>query len=180
MKNFFISLRLLAVLTILTGILYPASLIAFGMLFPEQANGSLVYRQGRVIGSKLLAQKNESPRYFQLRPSASDYATVPSGASNFGPTSKVLREAIEKRRTVWGNNAPVELLTTSGSGLDPHISPETAYFQAPRVAAARGMALNEVRAIVEKYIESSQFGFLGEPRVSILQINLALDDASLP
>jgi len=180
MKNLVVSLRLLGVLTVLTGILYPLSLVAVGRFFPVQAGGSLVWRDGRPVGSALLAQKNESHRYFQPRPSASDYATVPSGASNLGPTSVALAGAISECRTVWGSEAPSEMLTTSGSGLDPHLSPEAAAFQARRVAEARKLPIGEVLAQVKKFTDNPQFGFLGEPRVRILELNLALDDSGKP
>lgn len=180
MKNLIVSLRLLGVLTILTGILYPLSLVAVGRLFPVQAGGSLIVRDGQAVGSALLAQKNESPRYFQPRASAADYATVPGGASNLGPTSATLAVAVAERRVVWGSEAPPELLTTSGSGLDPHLSPEAAVFQALSVAEARKMPLEEVLALVKKFTDAPQFGFLGEPRVRILELNLALDDRRKP
>ncbi|MFZ4774419.1 MAG: potassium-transporting ATPase subunit KdpC [Terrimicrobiaceae bacterium] len=180
MKNIFITLRLLAVMTVLTGILYPLSLLAVARFFPAQAGGSVIMHQGRLVGSALLAQKNESPRFFQPRPSAADYATLPSGASNLGPTSAVLARAIAERRAFWGPDAPVELLMTSGSGLDPHLSPEAAAFQASRVAEARGVPEAGVLELIKKLTEGPQFGFLGEPRVRILELNLALDDSGNP
>lgn len=180
MKNLIISLRLLLVLTILTGVLYPVSLVVFGCIFPEQAGGSLILRDGKPVGSALLAQKNESPRYFQPRPSAVDYATVASGASNLGPTSATLAKAISDRRVFWGKDAPEDLLTTSGSGLDPHLSPEAAVFQAHRVAEVRGIPETGVLALIKIFTDGPQFGFLGEPRVRILELNLALDDKGKP
>ena len=180
MKTLAISLRLLAVMTILTGVLFPLSLVAVGRIFPDQAGGSLIVRNGKTVGSALLAQKNESPRYFQPRPSAADFATVPSGASNLGPTSAALAKAIAERRAVLGRDAPIDLLTTSGSGLDPHLSPEAAAFQARRVAKARKIPDADVLALVNKFTDSPQFGFLGEPRVRILELNLALDDSGNP
>ena len=180
MKNLAISLRLLAVMTILTGILYPLSLVAVGRIFPDQAGGSLLVRNGKPVGSKLLAQKNESPRYFRPRPSAADFATVPSGASNLGPTSADLAKAIAGRRAIWGQDAPADLLTASGSGLDPHLSPGAAAFQAHRVAEARKIPDADVLALVKKFTDGPQFGFLGEPRVRILELNLALDDSGKP
>lgn len=180
MNPLFVSLRLLGLLTVFTGILYPLSLVAVGRIFPGQAGGSMIVRDGRPVGSALLAQKNESPRYFQPRPSAADYATVPSGASNFGPTSGALAGAIAERRTFWGPDAPAELLTASGSGLDPHLSPEAAVFQARRVAEARKIPVGEVLNLIKKYTDGLQFGFLGEPRVRILELNLALDDSGKP
>ena len=180
MKNLATSLRLLAVMTILTGILYPLSLVAVGRIFPAQAGGSLIVRNGKPVGSALLAQKNESPRYFQPRPSAAAFATVASGASNLGPTSAALAKAIADRRAIWGQDAPADLLTTSGSGLDPHLSPEAAAFQARRVAEARKIPDADVLALVNKFTDGPQFGFLGEPRVRILELNLALDDSGKP
>jgi len=180
MKNLLISLRLLAVMTVLTGILYPLSLVAVGRIFPGQAGGSVIVRGGKPVGSSLLAQKNESPRYFQPRPSAADYATVASGASNLGPTSAALAKAIAERRALWGPDVPVDLITTSGSGLDPHLSPEAALFQARRVADARGIPIADVVLLMKKFTDGPQFGFLGEPRVRILELNLSLDDSGNP
>lgn len=180
MKNLITSLRLLLILSFLTGFLYPLSLVLVGCLFPDQAGGSLIVRYGRPVGSALLAQKNESPRYFQPRPSAADYATVASGASNLGPTSAVLAQEIAERRAFWGHGVPEDLVTASGSGLDPHLSPEAAAFQTPRVAAARGIPEATVQALVKNFTDGPQFGFLGEPRVRILELNLALDENGKP
>ena len=180
MKNLFIPVRLLGVMTVLTGILYPFSLIAVGRMFPEQAGGSIVKRGGTPLGSKLLAQKIESPRYFQPRPSAADFATMPGGASNLGPTSLALAQAVASRRAAWGPDAPDELLTASGSGLDPHLSPEAAAYQIHRVAEARGISPDRVDSLVKKFTDGPQFGFLGESRVSILELNLSLDDTGTP
>ena len=176
MKNLNISLRLLGLMTVLTGILYPLSLVAVGRIFPDQAGGSILTRSGHAVGSSLIAQKNESRRYFQPRPSAGDYATVPSAASNFGPTSAPLAKSIADRRAAWGPDAPVDLLSASGSGLDPHLSPEAAAFQARGVAEARGIRVDDVLELIKKYTDGPQFGFLGEPRVRILELNLALDE----
>ena len=145
------------------------------LLFPKQANGSRIIENGKLIGSNLLAQKFESPKYFWPRPSAADYATVPSGASNKGPTSADLRKAIDGRRAKFGADAPIDMLTASGSGLDPHISPEAARMQVPRVAAARDMPVQKVSEIVDQTVEPPQLGFLGEPRVNVLRLNRALD-----
>ena len=180
MKILATSLRLLVVMTILTGILYPLSLVAVGRIFPDQAGGSLIIRNGKPLGSALLAQKVESPRYFQPRPSAADFSTVPSGASNFGPTSASLAKAIADRRAIWGRDAPADLLTASGSGLDPHLTPEAAAFQVHRVAGARKIPDADVLSLVKKFADGPQFGFLGEPRVRILELNLALDDSGNP
>ena len=176
MKTVFQSLRIYIVLTLLTGVLYPLAITGIAKLcFPTQANGSTFIDHGKLIGSDLLAQKFESPRYFWPRPSAADFATVPSGASNKGPTSGDLKKSIDERRTKFGTDAPVDLLTTSASGLDPHISPEAAREQIPRVAAARNISMQKLSDLVDQAIEQPQLGFLGEPRVNVLRLNLALD-----
>ena len=176
MKTIIQSLRIYIVLTLLTGILYPLAMTGIAqLLFPKQANGSRIVENGRFIGSDLLAQKFESPRYFWPRPSVADYATVASGATNKGPTSADLKKSIDERREKFGNDAPVDLLTASGSGLDPHISPEAARSQIPRVAAARNMSIQKISQFVDQMIARPQFGFLGEPRVNVLRLNLALD-----
>jgi potassium-transporting ATPase KdpC subunit len=176
MRTILQSIRIYLVLTLFTGILYPLAMTGIGQLFfLKQANGSLRFVNGKLVGSDLLAQNFESPRYFWPRPSSAGFATVPSGASNKGPTSADLRKAIEERRARFGNNAPVDLLTASGSGLDPHISPGAARFQAARIAGARRLPLDRIEALVERLTEPPQFGFLGEPRVNVLRLNLALD-----
>jgi potassium-transporting ATPase KdpC subunit len=170
------SLRIYLVLTLLTGIVYPLAMTGIAQLFfPKQANGSRILERNKLVGSDLLAQKFESPRYFWPRPSAADYATVASGASNKGPTSSDLKKAIEERRTKFGSDAPIDLLTASGSGIDPHISPEAVRMQVPRVAAARNMSAQKISAIVDQTIQLPQLGFLGEPRVNVLRLNRALD-----
>ncbi|OGV71561.1 MAG: potassium-transporting ATPase subunit C [Lentisphaerae bacterium RIFOXYB12_FULL_65_16] len=181
------ALRLLAALTVLTGAVYPLLITAVARaVFPRQAAGSLVQNEGSSVGSELLAQKFGSPRYFQPRPSAADFATVPSGASNLGPTSAVLRTTAQDRaaavRAACGlagdTPVPGDLLCASGSGLDPHISPESARLQLDRVARTRGLT-PEHRARLESLVtaltEPPQFGVLGEPRVNVLCLNLALD-----
>jgi K+-transporting ATPase ATPase C chain len=176
MKTILQSLRIYIILTLLTGILYPLAMTGVAqLLFPKQANGSRIVENGKLIGSDLLVQKFESPRYFWPRPSSADYATVPSGASNKGPTSADLKKSIDERRAKFGNDAPVDLLTASGSGLDPHISPEAARSQVARVAAERNVSIQKVTTLVDQTIEEPQFGFLGEPRVNVLQLNRALD-----
>jgi K+-transporting ATPase ATPase C chain len=175
-KVFLQSLRIYLVLTLLTGVVYPLAMTGIArLIFPKQANGSLVIDQGKLVGSELLGQKFESPRYFWPRPSSADYATIPSGASNKGPTSADLKKAIEERRAKFGQEAPVDLLTASGSGLDGEISPEAAQWQVARVAAARGIAEGKVTALVTQNIQPRQFGFLGEPRVNVLRLNQQLD-----
>src|SRR4029077_3842995 len=147
------------------------------LLFPKRANGSRIVERNKLVGSDLIAQKFESPRYFWPRPSSADYATVASGASNKGPTSADLKKSIDERRGKFGKDAPVDLLTASGSGLDPHISPEAARSQIPRVAATRKMSIQQISAVVDQTIEEPQLGFLGEPRVNVLRLNTALDQA---
>ncbi len=144
-------------------------------LFGKKADGSLVTKNGKLIGSELLAQKFDVPGYFWPRPSGADFATLASGASNKGPTSADLVKAIDERRAKFGNGAPGDLLTASGSGLDPHISIEAAKFQAPRVAAERKLPIEKIIALVERLVEPRQFGFLGEPRVNVFRLNLELD-----
>ena len=175
MKIVIQSLRIYIVLTLLTGILYPLAMTGIAqLLFPKQANGSRIVQNGKLIGSDLLAQKFESPRYFWPRPSSADYATVPSGASNKGPTSEDLKKSIAERRSKVGNDVPVDLLTASGSGLDPHISPEATRLQISRVASARKMSIQQISALVDQLTEQPQFGFLGEPRVNVLRLNRAI------
>jgi K+-transporting ATPase ATPase C chain len=176
MKMIMRSLRIYLVITLLTGVIYPLALTGIAQLvFPRQANGSRLTSKGRLIGSDLLAQKFKGAKYFWPRPSAVDFATVPSGASNQGPTSADLKKSIEERRAKFGQNAPVDLLTASASGLDPDISPEAARLQIARVAAARNLSAKKISDLAESATEPPQFGFLGEPRVNVLRLNLALD-----
>ena len=176
MKVILQSLRIYVVLTLLTGILYPLAMTGVAQLvFPKQANGSRITEDGKLVGSDLIAQKFESPKYFWPRPSSADYATVPSGASNKGPTSADLKKSVDERRAKFGKDAPVDLLTASGSGLDPHISPEAVRLQIPRVASARNMSIQKIAALIDRTIEPPQLGFLGEPRVNVLRLNRALD-----
>jgi potassium-transporting ATPase KdpC subunit len=178
MKTILQSLRIYVVLTLLTGIVYPLAMTGMAQLFfSRQANGSRITEHDKLVGSDLLAQKFESPKYFWPRPSSADYATVASGASNKGPTSADLKKSIEERRQKFGGDAPVDLLTASGSGLDPHISPEAARSQIARVAAARNTSIQKITALIDQAIEQPQFGFLGEPRVNVLQLNRALDQS---
>ena len=170
------SIRIYLVITLLTGVIYPLAMTGVAqLLFPRQANGSRIIENGKLVGSELIAQKFESPKYFWPRPSAADYATVASGASNKGPTSADLKKSIEERREKFGTDAPVDLLTASGSGLDPHISPEAARLQIPRVAAARNMSIQKISELVDQTIDQPQLGFLGEPRINVLLVNRALD-----
>ncbi|RXK55585.1 K(+)-transporting ATPase subunit C [Oleiharenicola lentus] len=180
MKTFFSSLRLLGVLTLLTGLLYPLAVWAVGQaFFRDAAEGSQLHREGRLVGSALLAQKTTDPRYFWSRPSAGDYATVASGASNQAWSNAKLAAAIAERRAAHGGAAalPADLLTGSGGGLDPHLSPAAVIAQKDRVAQARHLnaaqriALND---LVARHIEGGQFT---PARVNILRLNLALDTA---
>lgn len=179
------ALRMTIVLTVLTGLLYPAAVTGIAkLLFPRQAAGSLVVVNGKTIGSELIGQKFTRPGYFHGRPSAAGdgYDAANSGASNLGPTSAKLAARVREdaARFLRENPAareplPADLLTTSASGLDPHISPASAQVQAGRVAAARGVSAAEIVSLIEAHTEDRQYGFLGEPRVNVLKLNLALD-----
>jgi K+-transporting ATPase ATPase C chain len=176
----------LVLLTALTGLVYPAVVTGIAqLLFPSQANGSLIFKDGKPVGSALIGQPFDDPKYFWGRPSATspfpDNAGASSG-SNQGPTNPALKKAVQERIEALraadpGNTAPipVDLVTASGSGLDPDISPAAALYQARRVAKARGLAEEAVRQLVEQHVQGRQFGFLGEPRVNVLKLNLALD-----
>ncbi len=181
------SVRATLVTLVLTGLLYPLVMTgAAQALFPWRANGSLVTDgAGKVVGSELIAQGFSGAAYFQPRPSAAGdkgYDPLASGGSNLGPTSRKLHdqaaatlERLQGENPEAGGPPPVELVTASGSGLDPHLSPAAALWQAPRVARARGVAVDRVRAVVEEYVEGRDLGVLGEPRVNVLALNLALD-----
>ena len=184
-------------LTIITGFVYPLAITGIaGVLFPYQAQGSFIEKDGKVIGSELIGQEFASDKYFQSRPSATTgpdaddpsktvaapYNAVNSMGSNLGPTNKALidRVTADVARLKQENpsaQVPIDLVTTSGSGLDPHISPAAAYFQVPRIAKARNMTENALRELVAQHVEGRTLGIFGEPRVNVLELNLALDKA---
>lgn len=173
MKNFLISLRTLAVMTLLTGVLYPLAVtLGAKLIFPAQAGGSLVTVNGKTVGSSLQAQAFAQPKYFWPRPSAVKFDAVNSGASNLSPNAADLVKAVAEREA---QGALGDLRFASGSGLDPHISPEAAMGQARRVGEARKINPDDVRHLIEDHTEKRQFGFLGEPRINVLELNLALD-----
>ena len=183
MKTIFLSsIRMFLALTALAGVLYPVGVtLVATTLFPHEAKGSLVYHKNVVVGSELIAQPVLDPSYFQPRPSAGDYGTVPSGASNLAITNHVLKDAIQTQASKWGKSVeelPSDLLFSSGSGLDPHISPEAAYFQVPFMARARGLSEQQVRSLerlIAEHIENPQWGILGESRVNVLLLNRKID-----
>jgi potassium-transporting ATPase KdpC subunit len=180
------ALALLVALTLVTGVLYPLVVTGLGaLLFPRQARGSLIVEGGVVRGSALIGQAFDQPQDFWGRPSATSrvpYDAALSSGSNLGPSNPALRTGVADRIAALRAadpaapaTVPVDLVTASGSGLDPHISPEAAEYQVARVARARGLAPASVRALVARFTETPQFGVLGEPRVNVLRLNLALD-----
>ncbi len=175
------ALWLFIIFTIVTGIIYPLTITGFAQIaFPTQANGSLIERGGELIGSELIAQKFSSDDYFWARPSAANYDATASSGSNLGATNPQLLDNIESVVSALEaseeNPVPVDLVTASGSGLDPHISPAAAYYQARRVADARNLSLNVVNTLIADHIDGRTLGILGELRVNVLTLNLALDE----
>lgn len=179
--------RITLVFTVLTGLLYPAVVTALCQaLFHGQANGSLVTADGRTVGSSLIGQKFSKAEYLHPRPSAAGdggYDGMASGGSNFGPTSQKLIDRVKASAAKFreenpeaGGPLPADLVTASGSGLDPHLSPASADVQAARIARARGVGADAVRALIASHVERRTLGFLGEPRVNVLAVNLALDE----
>ncbi|MFL9964728.1 potassium-transporting ATPase subunit KdpC [Paraburkholderia sediminicola] len=188
MKNLFRPLLVIfAVLTALTGLAYPAVMTAIGQAaFADQANGSLLEQNGKLVGSQLIGQQFDAPQYFWGRLSATSpmpYNAQGSSGSNLGPTNPALLDEVNGRLaalkaagTDMSKPVPVDLVTSSGSGLDPEISPAAAAYQIARVAQKRGLAPNDVQALVDRFTTGRQFGILGEPRVNVLKLNLALDE----
>jgi len=179
------ALRFTVVLTVLTGLIYPAIVTGLAKaIFPSQSAGSLIERDGKVIGSKVIGQKFTKPEYFHGRPSAAGdgYDAASSSGSNFGPTNQKLIDRMKADIAAFRHEnpeskgtLPADLVAASASGLDPHISPASAYAQVERVARARGIQVSEVQRLVDEHTEGRQMGLLGEPRVNVLRLNLALD-----
>ncbi|PYT61280.1 MAG: potassium-transporting ATPase subunit C [Acidobacteria bacterium] len=184
-KELQIAIRFTLVTTVIFGLAYPLVITGLSQwLFPHQANGSLIIHDGRIIGSQLIGQTFSSNRYFHARPSSAGdgYDAANSSGSNLAPTNRTLVERVQAevaRLRAENSNAPipVDLVTASGSGLDPEISPAAAEFQVPRVAQARHISQELLRALVAKHTEARQFGIFGEPRVNVLELNLDLDPA---
>jgi potassium-transporting ATPase KdpC subunit len=189
---------LVVALTLITGLVYPLAMTGLAqVLFPSQANGSMIVRDGKVIGSALIGQQFTDDKYFHGRPSATNtpdpkdatktvdapYNAANSGGSNLGPTNKALIDRVKGdvdklKAENPRSQVPIDLVTTTGGGLDPHISPEAAFFQVPRVAKARNLSEDRVRQLVDQHIEGRTLGLLGEPRVNVLALNMALDGAA--
>lgn len=175
---------MLLIFTVVTGVIYPLVVTGIAqVVFPQQANGSLIVKDGKAVGSELIGQQFDDPSYFWGRPSAANYNAAASSGSNYGPLNPALMDMVQTRidalKAADPDNTlpiPVDLVTASGSGLDPHISVASALYQVSRVATARGLNEADVIALVNQYTEGHQFGFLGEPRVNVLLLNIALDE----
>lgn len=187
-RNLITSILMTIVTTILLGIIYPLVVTALAQgLFHDKANGQLISRDGKIIGSRIIGQTFVSDAYFHSRPSAAGngYDAANSSASNLAPTNHALVDRVNASVTQYKTEnpsqpVPIDLVTTSGSGLDPHITPAAAGFQIPRLAKARGMTEEQLRSLIAKHTEQRQFGFLGEPRVNVLELNLDLDSVAPP
>lgn len=184
-KNLVTAVLMTIVTTVLLGLVYPLAVTGLAqVVFPAKANGSLIERNGRVIGSSLIGQPFSSPGYFRSRPSAAGAAGYDAGAStgsNLGPTNKKLIERVQSDAAKLqaenpGRPVPIDLVTTSASGLDPHITPAAAEFQLPRLVRERGFSETELRSLINEHTEGRHLGLLGEPRVNVLALNLALDE----
>ncbi len=188
MKQLMIAIKATLLLTVLTGLLYPLAVTGLAqILFPHQANGSLKVVNGKTVGSELIGQSFTKPEYFHGRPSAAGngYDGLNSGGSNYGPTNQKLADRVSDdvkkfraENPSYTGAVPADLVTASGSGLDPHISPASAEVQVARVATARGVSADTIRQLVAAHTEGRQYGLFGEPRVNVLELNLALDQAA--
>ena len=182
-KNLLIALWFTLVTTVMFGFLYPLAITGLAQVFfPDRANGQLIQKNGRILGSKIIGQSFTGPGYFHSRPSlaGTGYDATASSGSNLGPTNKALQERVQSDvQKLKAENPdvtiPIDLVTTSGSGLDPEISPAAAQFQLPRVARERGVKEEDLRTLVQKHTKGRDLGILGEPRVNVLQLNLELD-----
>ena len=182
-RNLIVALLMTLVTTLLLGVVYPLVITGIAQaVFPDQANGQLIERHGKIVGSRIIGQAFSSPGYFRGRPSAAGtgYDAANSAGTNLGPTNKKLVDAVKTNvDAAQKENAsapvPIDLVTSSASGLDPHVSPASAAFQVPRVARERGVSVADVERLVDAHTEGRQFGFLGEPVVNVLELNLALD-----
>ena len=191
LKQLRTSMIAIVLFTVLTGVFYPFLVTGIAQLvFPERANGSLIHKDGKLLGSELIGQPFSDPKYFWSRPSATGpfaYNAGASSGSNYGPINQSYLDGVQKRiqdlRTADPQNSkpiPVDLVTASGSGLDPHISVAAALYQLPRVSRVRGLNQDKLRSLVVQFTEGKQLGFLGEPRVNVLKLNLALDVMQSP